>query len=221
VPKVWRTGVKASRMPERLAPIVLLPVLLGQFRPLPVQRQVRRSVDEWSCRASVGVLQQVLGGVEADPGLVGQGGDPFGPRTAGRAWSMVGRRTAATTGTPSTATLPEGTWARWTATIGTATTSESGRTWEAWSPSKLTARRVAVRGSGHATAARTHPAGGGLDRPLNQPRRPLPPSASNRSTSSSIWPVRLEKLRTSPRACPGARGCHRRPPLSTPPQVSG
>jgi hypothetical protein len=43
MPKVWRTGVKASRTPEGLAPIVLLPVLLGQLRPLPVQRQVRRS----------------------------------------------------------------------------------------------------------------------------------------------------------------------------------
>jgi hypothetical protein len=40
---------------------------------------------------------------------------------------MLGSRRAATTGTPSTTTLPQGTWAPWTATIGT-TTCGSART---------------------------------------------------------------------------------------------
>ena len=34
-----------------------------------------------------------------------------GPSTGGRAQSMLGRRRAATTGTPSVTTLPQGTWA--------------------------------------------------------------------------------------------------------------
>src|SRR5215211_6774961 len=40
-----------------------------------------------------------------------------GPSTAGRVRSMLGRRRAGTTGTPSTTTLPQGTRAPWTATI--------------------------------------------------------------------------------------------------------
>jgi hypothetical protein len=55
---------------------------------------------------------------------------------------MLGRRRAATTGTPFVTTLPQGTWAPWTATIGTTTTSGSGRTWAARSASNDTARRV-------------------------------------------------------------------------------
>jgi hypothetical protein len=86
------------------------------------------------------------GGVEADPGLVGQGGDLFGPSTGGRARSMLGRRRAGATGTPSVTTLPQGTWAPWIAMIGTTTTSGSGRTWAAWSASKSAARRVGARG---------------------------------------------------------------------------
>ena len=42
-----------------------------------------------------------------------------GPSTAGSWRSMPGRRRADTTGTPSMRTLPQGTWAPWTATIGT------------------------------------------------------------------------------------------------------
>ncbi len=48
---------------------------------------------------------------------------------------MLGRRWAATTGTPSITTLPQGTWAPWTATIGTTATPGSGRAWAAWSAS--------------------------------------------------------------------------------------
>jgi len=59
---------------------------------------------------------------------------------------MLGTRRADTTGTPSTTTLPQGTWAPWTATIGTIATAGLGRTWAAWSASKLTARRMGVRG---------------------------------------------------------------------------
>ena len=46
---------------------------------------------------------------------------------------MLGRSQAGTTGTPSMTTLPQGTWAPWTATIGTTTTTTSGsvRTWAA------------------------------------------------------------------------------------------
>jgi hypothetical protein len=39
---------------------------------------------------------------------------------------MLGSRRAATTGTPFMTTLPHGTWAPWTATIGTTTTTTSG-----------------------------------------------------------------------------------------------
>jgi hypothetical protein len=41
---------------------------------------------------------------------------------------MLGSRRADTTGTPSTTTLPQGTWAPWTARIGTTATPGSGRT---------------------------------------------------------------------------------------------
>jgi len=58
---------------------------------------------------------------------------------------MLGRRRADTTGTPSTTTLPQGTRAPWTATIGTTTTPGSGRTWAARSASNDTARIVGAR----------------------------------------------------------------------------
>jgi hypothetical protein len=50
---------------------------------------------------------------------------------------MLGRRRAASTGTPLVTTLPQGTWAPWTATIGT-TTWGSARTWAARSASNNT-----------------------------------------------------------------------------------
>jgi hypothetical protein len=50
-----------------------------------------------------------------------------GSSTAGRARSMLGRRRAATTGTPSLTTLPQGTWAPWMATIGTTATPRVGQ----------------------------------------------------------------------------------------------
>ena len=40
---------------------------------------------------------------------------------------MLGRRPADTTGTPSVTTLAQGTWARWTATIGTTATPGVGQ----------------------------------------------------------------------------------------------
>jgi hypothetical protein len=40
------------------------------------------------------------------------------PDLRGYLTTMLGRRLAATTGTPSITTLPQGTWAPWTATIG-------------------------------------------------------------------------------------------------------
>jgi hypothetical protein len=58
---------------------------------------------------------------------------------------MLGRRRAAT-GTPFMTTLPHGTWAPWTATIGTTTTSGSTKTWAARSASKSTARSVGASG---------------------------------------------------------------------------
>jgi hypothetical protein len=77
----------------------------------------------------------------------------LGRRLAGAQAPPGGReactRRADTTGTPSTTTLPQGTWAPWTATIGTTTTTTTpglGRTLAAWSASKLTARRMGVRG---------------------------------------------------------------------------
>ena len=58
---------------------------------------------------------------------------------------MLGRRRAGTTGTPSVTTLPQGTWAPWTATIGT-TTSGPAKTWAAWSASNDTACKVGGEG---------------------------------------------------------------------------
>jgi hypothetical protein len=40
---------------------------------------------------------------------------------------MLGRRFAGITGTPFTSTVPQGTWAPWTAMIGRTTTSGSVR----------------------------------------------------------------------------------------------
>jgi hypothetical protein len=61
---------------------------------------------------------------------------------------MLGRRRAVTTGTPFTTTLLQGTWAPWTAMIGTTTTTTSGsvRTRATWSASNDTACRVGARG---------------------------------------------------------------------------
>jgi hypothetical protein len=67
------------------------------------------------------------GGLETDPGLGGQGCDPLGPQHRRRSPSLLGSRRAATTGTPSATTLPQGTWVPWTARIGTTTTSGSVR----------------------------------------------------------------------------------------------
>ena len=62
-----------------------------------------------------------LGGAEANPGPVGQDGDPLGPQhhreSAQHAWQPAGRHDR----TPSMTTLPQGTWGPWTATIGTTT----------------------------------------------------------------------------------------------------
>jgi hypothetical protein len=86
------------------------------------------------------------GSAEVDSGLTGHGGDPFGRqhrrKLAKQAWQAPGRhhRYASTT------TLPQGTWAPWTATIGTTATPGSGRTWAARSASNDTARRVGANG---------------------------------------------------------------------------
>jgi hypothetical protein len=69
--------------------------------------------------------------VEAEPGLVGQQATRSDPSTAGSWRSMLGRRRADTTGTPLVTTLPQGTWAPWTATIGTTAMPGSVRTWAA------------------------------------------------------------------------------------------
>jgi hypothetical protein len=68
------------------------------------------------------------GSVETDPGPVGQVGDPLGPpSTAGRARSRLGQDPGRQhPAHPSTTTLPQGTWAPWTATIGTASDHEPG-----------------------------------------------------------------------------------------------
>jgi hypothetical protein len=60
---------------------------------------------------------------------------------------MLGRRRAATTGTPpSMTTLPQGTWAPWTAITGTTTTFGSVNTRAAWSASNETARTAGGKG---------------------------------------------------------------------------
>jgi hypothetical protein len=75
---------------------------------------------------------------------------------------MLGRRLAGTTGTPCMTTLPQGTWAPWTATTGSTAIPGSGRTWASltgprepirwmWPPllelamGRLVARLLAVR----------------------------------------------------------------------------
>jgi hypothetical protein len=48
-----------------------------------------------------------------------------------------------------------------------------------------------------------------------------PPSAPSRSSSASIWPVRLENRAPGLQARPGARGCRGCPPVSAPPRATG
>lgn len=66
--------------------------------------------------------------MEADPSLVGQPGDSLGSehRREGekQAWQAPGGHDRNAVGT----TLPKGTWAPWTATIGTTAVPGSGRT---------------------------------------------------------------------------------------------
>jgi hypothetical protein len=84
--------------------------------------------------------------MEADPGMVGQDGDPLGSQhrweLAKHAWQAPGRYYRHTLDDH----LAQGTWAPWTATIGTTTTSGSVRTRAAWSASNDTARNVGARG---------------------------------------------------------------------------
>jgi hypothetical protein len=84
--------------------------------------------------------------VEANPGLVGQADNAFGSQHHRKARSMLGRRRADTTGTPSVTTLPHGTGTPWIAMIGTTATPGSGRTWAAWSASNDTARNTGASG---------------------------------------------------------------------------
>jgi hypothetical protein len=86
------------------------------------------------------------GGAEADPGLVGQVDDPLGPQHRRELAKHAGQAPGGTTGTPPVTTLPQGTWAPQTATIGTTATPGSGRTWAACSASNPTARRVGASG---------------------------------------------------------------------------
>jgi hypothetical protein len=55
-----------------------------------------------------------------------------GPSTAGSWRSILGRRRAVTTGTPSMTTLPQGTWAPWMAMTGTTTTPGVGQDLGGW-----------------------------------------------------------------------------------------
>src|SRR5215216_2337977 len=128
---------------------------------------------------------------------------------------MVGSRRAATTGTPFTTTLPQGTWAPWTATIGTTTTPGSGRTRAAWSASNDTVRRVGRGGSGRARAARTDPAGGGRDSAWSRSRTPH----RARSPNDQCWLLSQRRpdragppTRTAP-AEPRGERCVAPPPL--------
>jgi hypothetical protein len=84
-----------------------------------------------------------------------------GPSTAGRARSMLGSRWADTTGTPSVTILPQGTWAPWTATIGTTTTSGSAKTRRPGRPRSPPRPAWGRADTARATAARTGRGGGG------------------------------------------------------------
>jgi hypothetical protein len=68
------------------------------------------------------------GGVEANPGLIGQVDDSLGPEYRRELAKHAGRRWAGTIGIPFMTTLPQGTWAPWTATIGTTPTPGSAKT---------------------------------------------------------------------------------------------
>jgi hypothetical protein len=95
---------------------------------------------------------------------------------------------------------PRGTWAPWTATIGSTTTSGSGRTSAARSASIETACRVGARGSGHATAARTGRAGGGRDTAWSRsrtPRRGRSPNGCSYGGQPEVIPAARPKLGVS------------------------
>jgi hypothetical protein len=86
------------------------------------------------------------GGVEANPRLIGKGRHLLGPHHrregAKQAWQALGRHDRDTVHHD----LAPGTWAPWTATIGTTAMPGSGRTTAAWSASNETACRVGARG---------------------------------------------------------------------------
>jgi hypothetical protein len=61
---------------------------------------------------------------------------------------MLGRRWAATTGTPSMTTLPQGTWTPWMATTGTTTTHHVGVSQDLGGPVGLERHGAHCRGEG-------------------------------------------------------------------------
>jgi hypothetical protein len=84
--------------------------------------------------------------METNPGLVGQSGDPLGPRHR-RELAKHARQTPGRHDRYSVhEDLAQGTWAPWTATIGTTAMPGSGKTWAAGSASNDTARNVGARG---------------------------------------------------------------------------
>jgi hypothetical protein len=80
--------------------------------------------------------------VERTPGLVGQAGDPLGPQHRREVAKHAGQARGRHHRRPSVTTLPQETWAPWTAMVGTAAMPGSGSTWAAWSASNPTARNV-------------------------------------------------------------------------------
>jgi hypothetical protein len=80
--------------------------------------------------------------VEADPGLVGQGGDPLRPQHRRKGAKQAGETRGRQDRHAVADHLPQGTWEPWTATIGTTATPGSGKTWAAWSASNDTARKA-------------------------------------------------------------------------------
>jgi hypothetical protein len=124
------------------------------------------------------------GGVEADPGLGGQAGDPLRPQhrreLAQHAWQPSGCHHRH----PSATTLPHGTWVPWTARIGTTTTSVRSGPGRPGRPRTTLPVGPGRAGNGHATAAQIGRAGGDRDTAWSRSRIPRP----GRSPSDRGWP---------------------------------
>ena len=159
------------------------------------------------------VLWRSGGGVEADPGLVGQPGDPLGPQHRREGRSRSGSRRAGTTGTPSAGPCPRGPGRHGRRRSAAPPPRRAGPGRPGRPPTGPRAGRGRA-GSGRATAARTGRAGAGPDTAWSRSRTPH----RGRSPGDRGWPGCRERPgRAGPptRAAPAGRAAGRcaAPPL--------